>query len=127
MQPKLVSILGRLYYIDEFGFSYEIDGIPTIEVAVENFIGNDPSLDNCELTVSSKSSKVAHKLAKEHIKIVNRLNRHIRREKRIKEQARRAKLKWGMTDTTLTSKRHPLTDIQAIVSGVRLKRKEHAL
>lgn len=95
MNPKLRNILGCLYYIDEFGVWHEINGIPTVEVVPSSpIIGSNPFDYNCELTVKPKSSKVVRKLAKEHIKWINCLNRHIRREKRIKEQERRSMLKW---------------------------------
>lgn len=106
MPTKLTSVLGRFYYRDGYGNWHEIDALPTITFSVK-ISGSSPDhnaeetekltanmIPTSELAITMNQSKSVRKILKEHIKFIKSLNRHIRREKRIKEQARRAKLKW---------------------------------
>ena len=94
MPTKLNSILGRLYYMDEYGVWHEFDGIPTIEISASNYFAEQMSVGAYNFEAKMKVTKNIRKLIKEHKHFVNCLNRHIRREKRLKELRRRAMLKW---------------------------------
>ena len=93
MQTKNGNPIEHLYYIDSNGKWHEINNIQTVSIGYGD-CSNIPVINGYEVRFAFKSTKPLKMFEKEHKRWINCLNRHIRREKRIKEQARRAMLKW---------------------------------
>lgn len=101
MPTKNRNLIEHIYFIDTDGEWHEVNSIQTVDIGYGD-CSSIPviKINGYEIDFAIKSTKTLKKLKKEHKHWINCISRHIRRRKRIKEQRRRALLKWRALHNT---------------------------